>query len=523
MRSRATSPEARWGELHGKRHGLIRRAERYAEWTLPHICPPDNYDEANEQLALDYQSLGAEGVNHLTNKLMLALFAPSRPFFRIDLPREAAEQAGDNKKDLDNELSIAEQAAAAELDKRPIRPRLYDALKHLLVTGNVLKIYEGDEFRILGLKHYCVKRDVNGKVLELVIKERVHCTELDKAIISEIGNRSMGEDADGYVCHYRWVEWDGARYCETQSIGTHVLGEKFSGKYTPEKMPYHALSWELPSGADYGIGLVENYARAFAGLSTMSAATVQAALLASEFRWLVNPTGITKPEDLANSQNGDALPGVQGDVTLVQSQKGGDLQINLRITEQYINQIGRAFMLQSAVTRDAERVTAEEIRAVANELETSLGGAYSRIAIDLQLPMAHFLLRLADKDIKGSSATVSIVTGLAALSRTGDRDQLMLFLGDVTQVSTLPPNILDRLKLGPIMAALASARGLSTSEYMLTEQEYSEKVAEQQRAAMLEELANRMPIASPEGVNASQALVAGEAMSAAVDARSRSQ
>ncbi|MBL1329612.1 hypothetical protein JL926_19595, partial [Acinetobacter baumannii] len=74
------------------------------------------------------------------------------------------------------------------------------------------------------------------------------------------------------------------------------------------------------------------------------------------------------------------------------------------VATKYVNRIGKGFLLSSSIVRDAERVTAEEIRMQANELETSLGGVYSRLAVDFQKPMAYWLtkragVKLAGKDI----------------------------------------------------------------------------------------------------------------------------
>ena len=62
--------------------------------------------------------------------------------------------------------------------------------------------------------------------------------------------------------------------------------------------------------------------------------------------------------------------------------------------------LGAAFLLNTAVTRDAERVTAQEIRMQAQELESSLGGVYSRLANELQLPLAKRLLQEIDEVFK---------------------------------------------------------------------------------------------------------------------------
>ena len=519
-----TTASGRWSKLDGERQSFIVRCEKYAAFTIPKICLPNGYNQESVELQHDYQSLGAQVVNHLSNKLMLALFAPSRPFFRLDPTdklKAEMDANGMTGEDLANALSQAEHSAVAELDRRSIRPKMYDGVKNIIVTGNGLLILNKDAMRVLGIKNYCVKRGVDGEVLEIVVKERVARESLDPAIIEELGTKLTC--VDDHVELFKWIKKNekDSGYTMTTWVNLDKLSAKYEGKWTAEKMPYRAITWDLASGDDYGTGLVEDYAGDFAALSIMSQATVQAALLASEFRWLVNPAGMTQPEDFEKSENGAALAGVNGDITLVQSGVASNLQGNLEIAKMYINRIGAGFLLQSAVTRHAERVTAEEIRMTAEELENSLGGAYSRIAVDIQIPLAYWLMAMTGKKIAGTDIEPTIVTGLAALSRSGDRDNLVLFFQDVAMFDNLSPDTRARMKMSPIYASLASARGLATGTYLLTEAEFQQQEQLKLERNMAMELANRMPIASPEGVDASQALVASNAAQAASQAQSQ--
>jgi hypothetical protein len=191
---------------------------------------------------------------------------------------------------------------------------------------------------------------------------------------------------------------------------------------------------------------------------------------------------MTKPEDFRDSENGAAIPGVQGDVSLVQSGKAADLAVILNVNAEYINRIARGFLMGSAMTRDAERVTAEEIRMQASELETSLGGAYSRLAVDFQIPMAYWLMKKVDMSIDGTDVEPSIVTGLDALSRGGDLENLKLFLGDVAGLGTLPPQVLAVLKVEPLLAAFATARRIKSSDFVKgQEEQQADADAQQQR------------------------------------------
>ncbi len=475
-----------------KRQGIMYRLERYSGWTIPKLFPKRNRDQDTEPLTHGFQSLGAQSVNHLANKLMMSLFAPSRPFFRLELKKNAKKtmaQTGVDLQQLQAKLAKAEQDASLELDKRSIRSRLYDLLKMLIVLGNALMVFEKDTIRILNMRHYVVKRTRTGDVYELVIREKVHKSQLQPAALAAvISHPEFKPDDDGMVWEYKWVKYDHEtkKFNEDVWICDCKLPANFSSTYSADKLPYRAVSWDLAAGDDYGTGLVEDYEADFQSLSMLSEAAVQGAILASEFRWLVNPAGQTSVEDFMASPNGSAIPGAKGDIELVNAGVDGVLQTNQAIQSTYINRIGAGFLLQTAVTRQAERVTAQEIRMVAEELEGGLGGGYSRIAADVQVPVAYWTMALTDRDIAGKDMEPVIITGLAALSRTGDRDRLLEFGQNLAAVLSLNPQILERLKLSAWIADLAAAGGLDPATYVLTEAEYGQmmQMRAQQQLAM---------------------------------------
>src|SRR5450830_1907434 len=135
----ATVKEA-WGAAEQRRSSLTRRCEHYAAFTLPTICLPDGYDQQSEELQTDFQSVGALAVNSLANKLILALFAPSRPFMRYDIPPELEAKIKEQVPDLQQQLAVAEKNSTKLLDQLSSRPRLYEVARNLIVTGNCLLI-----------------------------------------------------------------------------------------------------------------------------------------------------------------------------------------------------------------------------------------------------------------------------------------------------------------------------------------------------------------------------------------------
>lgn len=482
----AVTAHGRWQQLNNQRSGFIRNCELFASYTLPKICPPDNYKQNNEALTQDFQAVGAQATNHLTNKLMLALFAPSRPFFRLDatqLGEAKMVEAGAPPEELTALLGKIEQKAVGLVDKRAIRPKLYTAVKHLIITGNVLLAMMPKGIRAVGIKNYVVRRSLSGEVLEIIVRDQVMVDELD-ADVQEYAQDELRNREDRKVCLYRWIKRkpDGDYYM-TQWLDNTRLPEKFDGKWSWDDLPYKPLTWDLADEQDYGTGLVEDYSADFAGLSALSKAQIQGAILASEFRWLVNPAGLTKVEDFENTPNGGAMPGMEGDISLVSNSKPGDLQVTMNMAAEYINRIGRAFLLGSMLVRDAERVTAEEIRMTANELETALGGGYSRIAVDFQTPLAKWLLAGIKVDM-GEDFEITVVTGLDALSRAGDLDELKLWLADMAAVNSLPPPLLATLKMDKLAKALAAPRRLNVEDYVKSPEELQ---AEQEQAMAMQQ------------------------------------
>ena len=483
-----------WYKLKGRRHGLEKRWEQYAGFTLPRLFTDDNWNEDTDELAHDWQAVGAQAVNHLTNKVMLALFAPSRPFMRLEADAKwLAEVAGQgiDQSVVEAALSQAELDAVKAMDTIPgARAKLYLVISNLIVLGNVcmhLPKTKGEAPRIYNVAQYVVRRTGTGAVKQAVIKECLRFDELDPKVQEAV--KASGEGSryqpDTKVDHYRQiVRNDKGGYDLWQYVDKCKLPDEFHGAWPDEEsLEYRFLTWNLKDGNHYGTGLVEDYRADFAGLSTLSEAQIKGAVLASEFRWLVNPSGMTKVEDFENSENGGALPGQEGDISLVANSKPGDLQVVGTVVQDYIQRIGRGFLLGSAVTRNAERVTAEEIRMQAQELETSFGGTYSSIAVGIQLPMARWLLRNVNLDVKGTKLKITIVTGLDALSRSGDLDALRAALMDLMQVGQIK-QMVPELNRKAVVQAVLSGHGLPASKYLLSDEDVQAEQQAQQQAAI---------------------------------------
>ena len=160
-------------------------------------------------------------------------------------------------------------------------------------------------------------------------------------------------------------------------------------------------------------------------------------------------------------------------------------------------------MLQSSVQRNGERVTAEEIRYLASELEDTLSGIYSILSQEFQLPYVNRKIDVLTKAKKlpklpESIVKPTIVTGMEALGRGHDLRKLDLFIQGMAQA--LGPEVLQQyVNLQDYIKRRATALGIETEGLIKTEEQIAQ---EMQQAQMQQMMMQAGPNAIQEGVKA---------------------
>ena len=94
-------------------------------------------------------------------------------------------------------------------------------------------------------------------------------------------------------------------------------------------------------------------------------------------------------ENLGESPNGAIIEGSANDVSVLQVNKFADFRIAYDTMNRIETRLQLAFLLNSSIQRNAERVTASEIRFMAEDLEQALGGIYSILSQEFQLPLCN--------------------------------------------------------------------------------------------------------------------------------------
>jgi hypothetical protein len=502
MRNGDTTLEAKYSQLEEGRRSFLSRAQRCSELTQPTLIPPDGHGPTTEYYT-PWQSIGARGVNNLASKLLLSLLPPNSPFFRLivdDFTLDELAGRPGGRAMVDEGLNKIERAVQSEVEASGLRSPVFLTLKNLIVGGNYL-IYLPPDANIRGYRmdRFVVQRDVMGNVLEVIAKDEVSremLSEEDRALLSD----DESDDDDGDISRdknikvfTRWFR-DGTRWKMYQEIAKkRVPGSE--GSWPIEKPPFMALRWTAVDGEDYGRSYVEEYIGDLIALEGLSKAVVESAAVAAKVVFLLNPNGVTRMRDITKAESGDIIIGKVDDVAAIQTQKQADMRIAYEAAKTITERLSFAFLMHSSVQRQAERVTAEEIRFMASELEDALGGVYSILSQEFQMPLVN---RIMDRMIKAKRLPAlpkgvvkpAIVTGLEALGRGHDLNK---YLSLLKALQPLGPEVLAKhMNPGDYISRVATSLGIDASGLVKSEDQMAQEQQQAQQMAQMQQMQQMM-------------------------------
>jgi hypothetical protein len=504
-KKKGTTLAGRYDQLKTNRDPFLQRARDCAKVTNPAACPDSNMGD-HGKLKTPWQSTGAMGVSNLQNKLNLTLFPPNTPFFKLEIDSLALrieEQGPEIKTELDTALVKVEQAVMNELETMSARASLAQAFQQLIVTGNVLLYVQEDRIRVIHLQNYCVVRDPMDHVTEILVEEEVYPEALPEGFLpdQEKEDEKLGPVKKTVKIHT----------CVKTEKGITRWYQECKGKEIPntygmcpmDVSPWIVLRYErLESGEEYGRSHVEKYYGDLTALESLYQASIEAAAAASKVLFLVNPNGTTRPRTLSSAANGAIVQGNAADVTVVQAQKQADLQITMSMIERIEQRLEFAFLLNQAVQRPGERVTAEEIRYMAQTLEQTIGAFYSILTQELQLPLVRRLIYMLQKkgklpEFPNSQETgdplvqPKAVTGLEGIGRGDDMNKLTEFLSVTQQV--LGPEIAQQyVNYEEALRRLAASASIDTTNLVKTSQQLEQERAAAQAQAQQQQQEQQM-------------------------------
>lgn len=493
----------RYTQLEKYREPYLKRAREAAALTIPHLMPPLGHTSTSD-LPTPYQSVGARGLRNLASKLLLTLFPPHTPFYKYSVDdfvvKEIEQEGGaEGRGQIEEALSARERAVMKEVEAAYFRTAAFEGLRQLLLGGNVMIYVPPNDglAQVFRLDSYVVSRDPEGTLLEFCLKQHFAPLSLPEEVRALLGSSSPtnSTSANGDEATVALFT-----YGRRTRKGKYEVFQEVEGKIIPntrqvydEKyLPYMCLRLTKIDGEDYGRGYVEEFLGDLVSLEGLSQSLLEATAVVSKVVTLVNPNGITNPKDISEAENGDVVGGNPDDVHLLQAEKRADLSVAREQVQELTQRLAFGFLMNTAIQRDGERVTAEEIRYMAQELEDGLGGMYSMLAHEFQMPTVYLFEKRMERKrgvppLPKDITTPAVVTGIDALGRGQDLRNLDAFLIGLGQ--NFGPEVLGRyVKLGEVIKRRGAALGIDMSNLIYSDQE----IAANDQQAKIEALAQNL-------------------------------
>ncbi len=493
MFPRSKTSAGRYEQLASGRQPFLSRARQCAHLTIPSLIPPKD-SRNTAALENQAQSVGAHGVKTLAAKLVFTLFPPNTPFFKLALDLDSASGDAPNpgiRGEIEKALGTIERTVLLEMETGLFRAGVFTAVRHLLVTGNVLLFLPPDGgMRVFPLARYVVQRDPMGAPLEIVVRETLSPETMPAEWLKENGGVKP-QGSEKTLDLYTHIKRTADRWDIWQEVkGKELPGTR--GHYGLEVCPWIPLRFTAVEGEDYGRSYVEEYLSDLDTLDTLTASLRDVSAIMARCLFLVDPTGVTEPDDIAGARNGDVKSGRASDVSCVKGDKLDDFRVTFEMLKAIEQRMALAFLQNTAVQRGGDRVTATEIRSVAGELEDALGGVYSLLAQDLQLPLVRCLIHRLEQQrriprLPPGLVRPVVITGLEALGRGHDLQKLDTFIAGIGQIFG-PQAIAEHVDVSEYLNRRGTAIGIDTEGLIRT----PEEVAAAQEAAQMQAMVQRV-------------------------------
>jgi len=390
-------------------------------------------------------------------------------------------------------MGSIERVVMNEMEVNNFRNALFESLKHLLICGNVLLYITPDlKMKVYHLDRFVVKRDGIGNVLEIITKDMVAPSTLteEQKLLVEGDKQKDGYDdtCEIYTCVKRSM--NGKKWEVHQEIYDKIIPSSI-GTYPIDRNAFVPLRYTSIDNSDYGRGFIEEYIGDLRSLEALYRSIVEGSAAAAKVLFLVKPNSSTRLKTLSESPNGAIREGNADDVSTLQVNKFTDFNIALQTIKLIEERLQFSFMLNTSVQRNNDRVTATEINYVSKELDDSLGGLYSLLSQELQLPLINRLMHQMEKKkalptLPKDSVRPKIVTGLEALGRSSDLQRLNTF---VQQLQPFAEQLMTYLNLDEYVKRVGTSLGVemqglikSPEQVQAEQQAMQEQMMQQQNS-----------------------------------------
>lgn len=488
-----TTARERYTALAVARLPFLTRAREAAALTIPGLIPPEGHN-GSSTLPQPNQGLGARLVVHLASYFTTALLPPGRKLFRLDVSPEVLLKNGQvtAPPDTEQKLALAEKIPHGEIAKRGWQAPTNLSLQHLIVGGSVLEqMLPNNSLVVHPLDRHVVVRDPSGELIEFIVEQKLDAASLPESLKGIVPQQDNATPGQKVLTLYTWGVFDGAVWKVHQELEEERVPGS-DGTYRAGNLPFFALRWSIVAGESYGRSKVEEHIADLITYDGLSKSMRDGGAMASRNITMIRPNataGLNLRRKLAAANNGEYVVGNPEDVQMLQFNNVNGLQVVQVELETLRRELGAAFMLTSSITRNAERVTAEEIRRVGQELDSVQGGAFSMLSGTMLRARVDRLLiqmRAAGQMPSWPDGMIdpTILTGLEAMGREAETSNVMAAL---QMIQGFGPEERDYVKW-PVMLK-KGFNGLDLADAVNSEDEVMAIRAQRQQSQMTTDMA----------------------------------
>ena len=448
-------------------------AESISAVSLPYVFRSSSATSSTALSRSASQSFNGRQVNNLKAKMGMALLPPATSSFRLKPDAiEMLSLFGSNETAIEKvreQLSLSTDAINSEIENQQIRSSLFDMLLQQIVVGSVI-VEKNDRagITVFPLRSFVVDLDSQGEPLAMCILEKL------KMLPEGVEVKKEKDEYDYYTLLA--LDKDTNKWIMKHDIDGEPYGEEQTFK-DYDSLPFRYFGWNWVQGDKYHRPFAEDYLADMEQIDALARLNTSGAVVSAKTVLLVNQRGgRTRADDLAKAANGAIIDGSADDVTAFQLNKNFDFQVSNEREATLKKELQANFLDTGSVQRDAERVTAEEIRIMAQQLESStLAGVYSKMALKWSKWIVSKVME--ELKIKFDSVSVDVLTGLDALGRSQEASKQDNFMQRVTQLQ-----LNHWIKENEVLQRYASFDGINTVGLLKTSQEVQQEQQAQQQA-----------------------------------------
>lgn len=483
------------------------RAKKLSELTLPYVFRDESANGSTEYADSIEQSFCGRLINTLKAKVGIAILPPSTSPFKLTMDSKVLSGNGYTPEEISEVnllLSNKTSYINSEIEVQQIRAGLFDViLQNLLVGSCVIEKVKSRGIKLHLLRNFVVELDSHGEAIKICIKEML--TTLPDGVES-----MPKEEYELYTMCI--LDESTEKWTMTQEIDRQQVGEPIT--YTKAKFPFQYIGWTWISGDKYHRPYAEDYYNDMVQYNTLSKVLTQGSVVASKSLIFVDQRGNrTKIDDIIKAKNGSVIDGSANDVTSFQLGKNFDFQVPMEMLSSIGRNLSQSFMMAESATRNAERVTAEEIRVMARELEESnLSGVYTKMTHQFTKRIVEWIMQ--ELDIEFKEIGVHIVTGLDALGRSSEGQRLEAFVQKAIAIG-----VGGLLNMDEIIRRVASFDNINIDGIVKSKAQ----IAEEQKVAQDAQLQQQLMEETAKSTGSSIGGMAGQALTAQQDIQTQGE